>query len=181
MRVAVFAGSSMGCRPDHAQAAAQVGRRLAEAGHRIVYGGGSTGLMGVMADAALAAGGSVTGVIPRAMTGAEMAHHGLTRLEVVPTMHARKARMAKLADAFAALPGGLGTLDELFEILTWRQLGLHIKPIVIVDIGNFWADLLAFLDRQVTDGFVSSASRELLQRVDDPAQLAAVLGAARAR
>lgn len=171
----VFAGSSTGCRKEHARAAARTGRCLAEAGLQIVYGGGSAGLMGVLADAALAAGGTVIGVIPQAMTAAEIAHDGLTRLEVVPTMHARKARMAELADAFAALPGGLGTLDELFEVLTWRQLGLHDKPIAIVDIGNFWALLLGFLDQQVADGFVSQASRDLLQRVADPADLPAAL------
>ena len=151
MRIAVFLGSSSGRRPEYAATAAEVGRLLAAEGIGLVYGGGSVGLMGVLADAALAAGGEVIGVIPDRVFAAEVAHQGLTRLEVVGSMHARKARMAQLADAFAVLPGGLGTMDELFEILTWRQIGLHDKPVALVDAGDFWDPLIAVVDALVED------------------------------
>ena len=177
MRVAVFLGSSLGRAEKYATAARALGRCLAEAGAGVVYGGGRVGLMGVLADAALAAGGEVIGVIPAAMMTAEVAHHGITRLEVVDSMHARKARMAELADGFAALPGGLGTLEELFEVLTWRQLGLHVKPAVLLDVGDFWAGLLSFLDAQVAEGFVRAANRAALRRVTDPADVLAALRA----
>ncbi len=167
MRVAVFCGSSAGREPGHAAAAADFGRRLAEAGVGIVYGGAGVGLMGVLADAALAAGGEVIGVIPGGLFAAEVPHQGLTRLEIVGSMHERKAVMAGLADAFAALPGGLGTLDELFEILTWRQLGLHAKPVVLVDAGDFWDRLAALLDDLTAAGFVPAAARAFLPRVAD--------------
>ena len=134
VRVTVFAGSSLGSRPEFAAAAADLGRVLAEAGVGIVYGGSSVGLMGILADAAMAAGGEVIGVIPQVLVDAEVAARGITRLEVVATMHQRKARMADLCDAFAALPGGLGTLEELFEILTWRKLGLHDKPTAVLNV-----------------------------------------------
>src|SRR5215472_15841606 len=171
MRIAVFLGSSSGRRPEYAATAAEVGRLLAAAGIGLVYGGGSVGLMGVRADAALAAGGEVIGVIPDRVFAAEVAHQGLTRLEVVGSMHARKARMAQLADAFAVLPGGLGTMDELFEILTWRQIGLHDKPVALVDAGDFWDPLIAVVDALVEDEFVGPASREFVLRVQ-PWQLA---------
>lgn len=168
MRVAVFLGSSLGRAGEYATAASALGRCLAEAGAGLVYGGGRVGLMGVLADAALAAGGEVIGVIPAAMVSSEVAHHAITRLEVVDSMHARKARMTQLADGFAALPGGLGTLEELFEVLTWRQLGLHAKPAVLLDVGDFWTGLLAFIDAQVREGFVHAANRAALRRVTDP-------------
>jgi uncharacterized protein (TIGR00730 family) len=175
MRVAVFAGSSMGGRPEYAAAAAELGRSLATAGVGVVYGGATVGLMGVVADAAMAAGGEVIGVIPQVLVEAEIASGRLTRLEVVDSLHTRKARMADLSDAFAALPGGLGTLEELFEVLTWRQLRLHGKPVALVDVAGFWDPLLQFLDAQVADGFVPAASRAALLRVTDPADLLAAL------
>lgn len=165
MRVAVFCGSSLGRLPGYAAAAADFGRSLAEAGIGVVYGGASVGLMGVLADAALAAGGEVIGVIPGGLFAAEVAHPALTRLEVVASMHERKAVMAGLADAFAALPGGLGTLDELFEILTWRQIGLHAKPVALVDVDGFWDPLGALLDDLTAAGFVPGAARDSLRRV----------------
>ena len=137
MRIAVFLGSSPG--PDHHRAAAAgLGRAIAEAGHGLVYGGAHVGLMGVLADAALAAGGEVVGVLPQNLVEREVGHSGLTRLELVGSMHERKARMADLADAFVALPGGTGTLDELIEIMTWSQLGLHAKPVALYDVDEFW-------------------------------------------
>ena len=167
MRVAVFLGSSIGGRPDYAAAAADFGRRLARAGVGIVYGGASVGLMGALADAALAEGGEVIGVIPGGLFAAEIPHPGVTRLEVVGTMHERKALMAALADGFAALPGGLGTLDELFEILTWQQLGLHAKPVALVDVAGFWDPLARLLDALTGAGFVPRATRDQLVRVGD--------------
>jgi uncharacterized protein (TIGR00730 family) len=167
MRVAVFCGSSLGRESRYAAAAADFGRRLAEAGVGIVYGGASVGLMGVLADAALAAGGEVIGVIPGGLFAAEVPHQGLTQLQVVGSMHERKAAMASLADAFAALPGGLGTLDELFEILTWRQLGLHAKPVALVDSARFWNPLAALLDGLTAAGFVPAAARDALVNVAD--------------
>ncbi len=167
MRVAVFLGSSTGRRPEYVTAAGQFGRGLAEAGVGVVYGGASIGLMGVLADAALQAGGEVIGVIPGGLFAAEVAHQGLTRLEVVSSMHERKARMAELADGFAALPGGLGTMDELFEILTWQQIGLHGKPIALLDVGGFWDGLASLVDRLAMDGFVPDPGRARLARVGD--------------
>jgi uncharacterized protein (TIGR00730 family) len=176
MRVAVFCGSSAGRESRYAAAAADFGRRLAEAGVGIVYGGASVGLMGVLADAALAAGGEVIGVIPGGLFTAEVPHQGLTRLQVVTSMHERKAMMASLADAFAALPGGLGTLDELFEILTWRQLGLHDKPVALVDVAGFWAPLAVLLDALTSAGFVPPAARASLARVADADEFLRLFG-----
>lgn len=175
MRVAVYLGSSAGSRAEFAAAAEQTGRLLARAGIGVVYGGASVGLMGVLADAALAAGGEVIGVIPDGLFAAEVAHQDLTRLEVVGSMHARKARMAELADGFAALPGGLGTLEELLEILTWQQLRLHGKPVVLLDVGGFWDGLLRFVDSLVDAGFVPPASRQHLARAASPAELVRLL------
>src|SRR5262249_37421753 len=146
MRAAVFLGSSVGRRPEYAAAAVEFGTSLARAGVGIIYGGASVGMMGAMANAALAAGGEVIGVVPGGLLAAEIPHSGLTRMEVVGTMHERKALMADLADGFAALPGGLGTLDELFEILTWQQIGLHAKPVALVDVDGFWDPLTTLLD-----------------------------------
>jgi uncharacterized protein (TIGR00730 family) len=175
MRVTVFAGSSMGSRPEYAELAASLGRDLARAGIGVVYGGSSAGLMGLMADAAMTAGGEVIGVIPQVLVEAEVAADRLTRLEVVSSLHERKARMAELGDAFVALPGGLGTLEELTEALTWRQLGLHDKPVILLDSSGFWTPLLALLDAQVDGGFVRPAGRTAIQYATSPAELLATL------
>jgi uncharacterized protein (TIGR00730 family) len=176
MRAAVFCGSSIGS-PDHfAAAAADFGRGLARAGVGIVYGGASVGLMGALADAALAEGGEVIGVIPGGLFTAEVPHPGLTRLDVVSSMHERKAVMASLADGFAALPGGLGTMDELFEVLTWRQIGLHAKPVALVDVGGFWDPLVSLLDVLTAAGFVSATTRDSLPRVRDAAEFVRLFG-----
>ncbi len=177
MRIAVFLGSSAGNRPEYGAAAAELGSGLAQAGIGIVYGGAGIGLMGALADAALAAGGEVIGVIPGGLFAAEVPHQGLTSLEVVGSMHERKARMAELADGFAALPGGLGTLDELFEILTWQQIGLHAKPIALVDVDGFWDPLTSMIDKLTADGFVPPAARARLVRVRDSADVVSLLSA----
>jgi uncharacterized protein (TIGR00730 family) len=169
--VCVYCGSSVGADPAFAEAAAQVGRALAGSGRVLVYGGGHVGLMGVLADAALAAGGRVVGVIPQSLVEKELAHGGLTDLRVVPSMHARKALMADLSDGFLALPGGLGTLEELFETWTWGQLGLHAKPYGLLNVGGFFDLLLAFLDRLVEQGFVRAEHREMLLVSPGPAEL----------
>jgi len=169
MRVAVFLGSSVGNRPEYVSAAADFGTSLARAGVGIVYGGASVGMMGAMANAALAAGGEIIGVIPGGLFAAEIPHPGLTRMEVVGSMHERKALMADLADGFAALPGGLGTLDELFEILTWQQIGLHDKPVALVDVDGFWDPLTGLLDELAGAGFVPEVTRASLVRVRDAA------------
>jgi uncharacterized protein (TIGR00730 family) len=162
MRVCVFCGSAFGSRPVYAEVARSFGRGLAARGIGVVYGGASVGLMGELADAALAAGGEVIGVIPRSLVAREIAHAGLTELHVVETMHERKALMAELSDAIVALPGGAGTLDELFETLTWRQLGLHAKPIVLLDVDGFFEPLVALADHLVAEGFVRPEFRRVL-------------------
>jgi uncharacterized protein (TIGR00730 family) len=181
MRVAVFLGSSIGRRPEYAAAAADFGRSLAQAGVGIVYGGASVGMMGALADAALAAGGEVIGVIPSGLFAAEIPHPGLSRMEVVGTMHERKALMSALADGFAALPGGLGTLDELFEILTWQQIGLHAKPVALVDVGGFWDPLAEMLDALTEAGFVPPATRGCVARVKDAAEFLSLLQSSNVR
>lgn len=167
-RVCVYCGANVGARPAYAEAARRLGRFLGERGLGLVYGGGNVGLMGVVADAALAAGAEVVGVIPRALVARELGHQGLTELRVVATMHERKAVMAELADAFVALPGGLGTLDELFEVMTWAQLGLHQKPIGLLDVDGFFAPLITYLDRAVTEGFVRAEHRAALTVASEP-------------
>ena len=142
-----------------------MGSAIAAARLGLVYGGASVGLMGVVADAALAGGAEVIGVLPEILSGSEIAHRGLTRLEMVPTMHERKARMVKLADAFLMLPGGYGTLDEMMEIVTWKQLRLHAKPCILINTANYWDGLLAFLDRAVEAGFLKGENRRLLEVV----------------
>ena len=166
MRIAVFTGSHAG-PPSHAAATAAFARSLAEAGVGIVYGGGKVGLMGVVADAALAAGGEVVGVIPQHLVDDEVAHPGLPRLEIVQSMHERKAVMADLADAFVALPGAAGTLEELFEAWTWGMLGLHAKPTALIDVDGFWQPLLAQLRRMVDDGYLDAARLDALGVVSD--------------
>jgi uncharacterized protein (TIGR00730 family) len=153
-RLCVFAGSSSGARPEYRAAAGELGRALAARGIGVVYGGARVGLMGVLADAALAAGGEVVGVIPAALVAKEVAHTGLSDLRVVGSMHQRKALMSDLADAFIALPGGWGTLEELFEVLTWAQLGLHRKPCGILNVHGYFDGLLAFLSHTIGEGFV---------------------------
>jgi uncharacterized protein (TIGR00730 family) len=159
--LAVFCGSSHGFSPIYRAAAEQVSAIAVARGWRIVYGGGRVGLMGVVADAALAAGGEVIGVLPEFLSTKELRHDGLTRLEIVPSMHARKALIADLADAFMALPGGLGTFDELFEILTWSQLGLHNKPIGLLNVSGYFDALIAMVDRAVAEGFCRPEHRQL--------------------
>jgi hypothetical protein len=169
--VCVFCGSSAGARPAYEAAARGLGRLLAERGLGLVYGGASVGLMGAVADAALAAGGAVTGVIPRALVEKEVAHRRLPDLRVVGTMHERKALMAELSDAFVALPGGLGTLEELFEVWTWAQLGLHPKPVAALDVAGFYRPLVAFLDGAAGERFVRPEHRGMLLVDDDAGAL----------
>jgi uncharacterized protein (TIGR00730 family) len=166
--VCVFSGSSPGARPSYTETAAALGREVATRGMRLVYGGASVGLMGAVADAALAAGGEVVGVIPQHLVDREVAHDGLTELRVTGSMHERKALMADLADGFVALPGGLGTLEELAEILTWSQLGLQSKPCGLLDVEGFFDPLLAFLDHTVAERFVSTEHRALVLAADRP-------------
>ena len=161
-RLCIFSGSSPGRAPEYAAAAAHLGATLAKAGVGIVYGGSNVGLMGVLADAALSHGGHVTGVIPRSLVEREVAHKGLPDLRVVESMHQRKALMAELADGFVALPGGLGTLEELFEVWTWAQLGHHRKPCALLNIGGYYDPLAVFLDHAVAEGFVQAAHRAML-------------------
>ena len=169
MRVAVFTGSQSG-PPSHRVAAAAFATDLARAGVGIVYGGGRVGLMGVVADAALAAGGEVVGVIPQHLVDDEVAHPGLPRLDVVDSMHERKARMAELADVFVALPGAAGTLEELFEAWTWGMLGLHAKPTALIDPDGFWEPLVAQLDLMTKSGYLSTGYRQSLGVVGTAAE-----------
>lgn len=170
-RLCVFCGSSPGRDPAYAAAAAQVGRVLAQRGIGLVYGGGRVGLMGTLADAALAAGGEVIGVIPQALLERELGHRGLTDLRVVDSMHTRKALMGGLAKGFIALPGGIGTLEELFEVWSWAQLGLHRKPCGLLDVQGFFAPLVGFLDRQVEAGFIHPTYRAMLMVASTPEAL----------
>ena len=169
--ICVFCGSANGRREGYALSARKFGAALAAKGLGLVYGGGSIGLMGVVADAALEGGAPVVGVIPRALFRREIAHHGLTRLEVVPSMHVRKARMARLSDAFVALPGGIGTLEELFEVLTWGYLGIHAKPVGLLDVGGYWRPLVLLLDHAVEEGFLRPAHRKLVVIDRSPVRL----------
>src|SRR5262247_911726 len=168
MIIGIFCGSSSGVDPVYAHAARDTGQKLARQGIGIVYGGGRIGLMGLVADAALAAGGRVTGVIPRALAEREIAHAGLTALHVVESMHERKAKMAELADAFIALPGGYGTLDEMFEALTWTQLGYHRKPCGLLNVAGFFDRLAAYLDHALAESFLTRQHRDMLVVADDP-------------
>lgn len=164
--VCVFCGSQSGANPAYAAAARELGRGLAGRGYGLVYGGGRIGLMGELALAALGAGGRVVGVIPHALSGKEVALAEATELVVVDTMHQRKALMADRSDAFAALPGGFGTCDELFEILTWGQLGIHRKPVGLLNVNGFFAPLLGWLDHVVAEGLLKAKHRELLLVAD---------------
>lgn len=170
-RICVFCGSSMGAKPAYAETARAMGTLIAQRGLGLVYGGGEVGLMGVIANAALAAGGEVIGVIPEALMRMEVGHPRLTELHVVATMHERKAMMAELSDGFIAMPGGIGTLEELFEIWTWGQLGIHPKPLGFLDVAGYYQTLHAFLDHMVTEGFVKDRHRAMTAVETDPATL----------
>ena len=169
--VCVYCGSNAGARPAYAEAARRLGEELVARGLGLVYGGSSVGIMTVVADAVLERGGQVTGVIPEALVRKEIAHGGLSRLHVTSSMHERKTLMAELSDAFVALPGGIGTLEELFEAWTWAQLGLHGKPVGLLNVAGYFDGLVAFLDHAVREGFVREANRAMLVVSDDPAEL----------
>ncbi len=171
----VYCGASGAVADVYREAASELGVRLAETGIEVVYGGGHVGLMGLLADAALAHGGRVTGIIPGRLRDAELPHRGVSELIVVDTMHARKALMAERADAFAILPGGIGTLDETFEILSWKQLGLHDKPIFLVDVEGYWGPLRTLLDRIVDSGFAQPKTHGLLRVVPTVSALIEIL------
>jgi uncharacterized protein (TIGR00730 family) len=175
--ICVFLSSSPGARPDQTAAIAELARAIVKGGHDLIYGGASVGLMGVLADTALAAGGKVVGVIPQPLVELEVAHRGLTELHVVDSMHARKAMMFHRATGFIVAPGGFGTLEEAFEILTAAQIALHTKPLVFFDIAGFWRPLEAFLDHAVDEGVLRPANRALIRVISDPvAAVAAASG-----
>lgn len=173
-----FAGSSAGARPAYAEAARALGRAVGERGLGLVYGGGRVGLMGELADAALAAGADVVGVIPEHLDRREVAHRGIPRLEVVGSMHERKARMADLADAFVLLPGGIGSIEEFVEALTWSQLGIHAKPAGVLDVAGYWQPLVAVLDQAVAEGFLRPEHRAMVVQAAEPTALLDALAAA---
>ncbi|WP_075972384.1 TIGR00730 family Rossman fold protein [Glutamicibacter halophytocola] len=170
-RLAVFTGSASGASSIYEKAAENFARTVAASGRAIVYGGGRVGLMGTIADAARKVGGEVFGVMPQFLVDGELAHPGLTSLEVVPDMHARKHRMSELADGFVALPGGAGTLEELFEVWTWQQLGIHAKPVALLDVDGFWQPLLNMLDHMTDQGFLASQFRDSLVVASEPEAL----------
>jgi uncharacterized protein (TIGR00730 family) len=170
-RICVYLGSSPGSRPDYTAAAERLAAVLAGRGLGLVYGGAHVGTMGVIADAVMAAGGEVIGVIPRALQDKEVAHRSLTELHVVGSMHERKLLMMDLSDGFVCLPGGTGTLEELFETFTWLQLGIHAKPIGLLDVAGYWSGLVGFLDHAVAEGFVRREHADLLLVDDDPGRL----------
>jgi hypothetical protein len=182
--VAVYCGSANGNDPAFLAEARALGAAIARSGQGLVYGGASIGLMGAVADAVLAGGSQVVGVLPEVLRSNEIAHHGLTRLELVPNMHKRKARMIQLASAFLVLPGGYGTFEELLEVVTWAQLRIHAKPVVLINTANYWDGLLRFFDTAVTAGFLKQRNRDLLQvaaNAEEAVQMAlAGMGAASA-
>ena len=173
--VCVFCGSAPGARPSYSRAAEDLGRELAHRGITLVYGGGRLGLMGIVADATLNAGGRVIGVIPRMLIEREAAHSKLTQQHVVTTMHERKTLMADMSDAFIGLPGGMGTFDELVEIVTWAQLGLHAKPVVLANIENYFAPMYAMLDYAVAEKFVTAESRARWRNADSVTHVMQIL------
>lgn len=166
--VCVFCGSRNGDLREYAEAASSLGRSIGERGWRLVYGGSRAGLMGIVADAALTAGATVLGVIPHSLVDREVAHDGLTELRVVSTMHQRKQAMAETSDTFVALPGGIGTLEEMFEVWTWRQLGYHDKPVGLLNVAGYYDLLLGFLDKAQASGFMSAEQRHLMQVAQQP-------------
>ena len=170
-RICVFCGASPGARPEYAEAARELARLLTADGIGVVYGGGGVGLMGALADAVIAAGGELTGVIPRALVDREIAHRDVMDMRVVGSMHERKAVMADLSDAFVALPGGIGTLEELFEVYTWAQLGLHSKPCGLLDVEDYYSGLAAFLDHAVEERFLREEHRAALMVEREPERL----------
>lgn len=170
-RICVFCGSSPGAREDYVEMARALGHELARRGLGLVYGGASVGVMAAVADAVLARGGEVIGVMPEALIARELAHPALTELMVVGTMHQRKARMVELSDGFIALPGGYGTLDEMFEVLTWGQLGMHEKPIALLDVADYFEHLVRFIDHAVSERLVRAEHRELLIRGREPGEV----------
>lgn len=181
-RICVFCGANAGNRPQYRSEAERLGRLLAARGLELVYGGGNVGLMGIVADACLEAGGSVIGVIPEALMGKEVAgrhvdHRNLTRLEVVDSMHARKARMAELADGFIAMPGGFGTFEEFCEVLTWGQLGFHVKPMGLLNVAGYYDTLLALFDHAVQEGFLRQQNRDMALADADPSRLLEAMAA----
>lgn len=181
-RICVFCGSNAGNRPQYRSEAERLGRLLAARGLELVYGGGNVGLMGIVADACLEAGGSVIGVIPEALMGKEVAgrhvdHRNLTRLEVVDSMHTRKARMAELADGFIAMPGGFGTFEEFCEVLTWGQLGFHVKPMGLLNVAGYYDTLLALFDHAVQEGFLRQQNRDMALADADPSRLLEAMAA----
>lgn len=177
--ICVYCGSAVGVRSEYRNIATELGTAMAEADFRLVYGGAHVGLMGVIADAVLAAGGEVIGIIPQQLADREVAHRGLTELHVVRSMHERKHMMAELADAFVAMPGGYGTLDELCEVLGWAQLAIHEKPIILLDTADYWQPLFAMLDRAVEEGFLQSHHRRHAMRAADVAEVFSLLQAER--
>jgi uncharacterized protein (TIGR00730 family) len=176
-RICVFCGSSPGSRPEYAEAARQMGRTLAEGGLGLVYGGGRVGLMGIVADAVMQAGGEVIGVIPDALLRREVGHGGVTDLRVVGSMHERKAMMADLSDGFVAMPGGYGTFEEFCEVITWSQLGIHPKPCGLLNVAGFYAPLLAMFDHALAEGFVRAQHRDIVLEDTTPAGLLAKMRA----
>ena len=170
-RICVFCGSQVGTNPLYRQAAQDLGHLLVQRGSGLVYGGGHVGLMGVIADTVLQDGGEVTGVIPEAMVARELAHRGVTQLHVVASMHERKARMAELAEAFIALPGGYGTLEEFFEVVTWAQLGIHHKPIGLLNVAGYFDALATFVEHTIAEGFIRPEHRQLIVLAEHPAAL----------
>ncbi len=176
-RVCVYCASNDGVRPAYLAAARDFGRLLAERDIEVVYGGGRSGLMGALADAALTAGGAVTGVMPHALVEREVAHLGLTKLHIVDSMHTRKAMLADMADAFVALPGGIGTLEEFFETWTWAQLGVHRKPVGLLDVDGFWQPLVALIEHLSQEGFLRGTPRDSLLVHDDGARMLQALAA----
>ncbi len=169
--ITVFCGSNSGFRPEYAEAAKVLGQILVKENMRLVYGGGNVGLMGIIADEVMNAGGEVIGIIPESLDKKEVGHHGITELRVVGSMHERKALMAELADGFIAMPGGIGTFEEFFEILTWAQLGFHDKPCAILNIAGYYDGLLALCDNAVSEGFLRPAHRQLILEDSNPETL----------
>lgn len=181
LSICVYCGSRFGDSPAFADAARTVGRLIAERGHQLVYGGGNVGLMGAVADAAMSAGGRVVGVIPQALMEREVGHRHLTELHVVQTMHERKLMMAERSDAFVALPGGIGTFEEIFEVWSWQQLGYHDKPVALLNVDRYYDRLLDFMDITHRRGFVSDAQHAALLVDDQPARLLDMLAVAAAK